>query len=211
MEDISRGITRGVNGAEILRQLKKKYVDSGDLIEEELPDVRTIQRYAKAYSDKNPTPDPLDEPFQWHNLSKYGVPWEASSFLMSVLSECIQAAAKMAEDYDKHRSFPTFRDAIWWWRIHLACPEIEDLVDLQWLANTFVVRELVHQVLGRPLVMEDLEVCLALKPWMDETHHRIYHDAVDAGIVPGMLSQDGLESGEGRGCTELLLSQRTFE
>jgi hypothetical protein len=83
------------------------------------------------------------------------------------------------------------------------------LLDLQFLANTFVVRELVHKVFCVPLAMQDLEACLALKPWADENHHRIYHDAVDAGIVTGMLSQDGLESGEGRGCTELLLSQLT--
>jgi hypothetical protein len=33
---------------------------------------------------KNVPNSPLDEPFQWHKLEQYGIPWEASGYLLTL-------------------------------------------------------------------------------------------------------------------------------
>jgi hypothetical protein len=191
-----------------------KYVSAVDIevdLEEGHPEgvasPRLIASWLKEFKGREEYQTRLDMPFRWYGMEDVGLPLEASSFLLSVLGEVIRSIPEDIEP-EAARSRPTYRDALWWWRIHLACPEIHDLLDIQWLAAAFTMRELRHEVLERPLVTEDLEAVLALKPWLSEDHHESYHDAVDSGAVPEIHTQDGEARYEGVGHPELLHSQQ---
>jgi hypothetical protein len=151
---------------------------------------RTIALWVKGFKALNPETVNLDAPFEWCRMHKYGLPWEASSFFMGMLAIGISKKTWLAElGRGNVVSFtPTVREAIWWWRVHQAAPEISERVgtlwDIQALAARFVYREMALELLAVPMDTEDLEACLVLKPWLDVKHHNNYHKAVKLGVVP---------------------------
>ena len=186
-------------------------VELEELHPEGTASYRLIADWIREFKRQDERQALLDSPFHWHLMEQCGLPWEASSFLMTMLGEVTQSVTEASETHDTSLPGwrPTFRDAIWWWRVHQAAPEITDLLDIQWWANSLAFREMVHELLGWPLVMADLEACLTLKPWLDDEHHDAYHKAVDLGVVPPLRGWDGRTSLEGVGHPELLLSQQS--
>jgi len=89
---------------------------------------------------------------------------------------------------------PTFRQAKWWWRIHLAVPDVE-FEDLYWLSQRFVDRELAQTVLGIPATYADLEAHLAYQPWHCEDCLEIYLTAVQEQQIP-QISQETFSTSE---------------
>ena len=76
----------------------------------------------------------------------------------------------------------TVRQVRWWWRVHLAVPDAEPL-DVFYLAQRFVLREILHEILGAPLEMDDLEAHLAYKPWAGEWNRYYYHRDIEEGRI----------------------------
>jgi hypothetical protein len=173
------------------------YEAIAETIQAESPDHHRFDRAGIYRAEKTLPASPLDEPFRWPKLQECGLPWEASAFIMNMLAaiyEYREEAAEFRERYPERVPAymldftPTVRQMIWWWRVHLAAPEIGQQVgglqDIRLLGDAFAVRELVHQLLGRPLETEDLEASLALKPWLSDERHDHYHRVVDLGLAP---------------------------
>ena len=134
--------------------------------------------------------------YQWHLLDKYGLPWEASPFLLEmcwVMQHIGLHADETSEKTYEHVNvepihLPTVREVLWWWRIHLAAPELGVEIgtanQFRSIAMEFIKRELLHEILGQPLEMADLEAWLVWKPWLDEVRDAEYHQAVSRGMIP---------------------------
>jgi hypothetical protein len=175
--DIGHEIAKGVNCAEILRGLLNDEKYAGR--EAEIPDLRTIQRMAQPYRKKNPKPDPMDEPFQWDKLAEYGIPWEASEYLLSLwhgiwkgeLVESVEEAERI-----------TARTVLWAWRVHLAAPDISQAHTLMW-ATRFAGNEIGHIVFGMELGFEAFYQSLAFRNFEGEDQAEAYDKAVDEGRV----------------------------
>ena len=83
-----------------------------------------------------------------------------------------------------HFPLPLAREVIWWWRVHLVDLEL----DFGWvwkITQWFVVRELIHDILGSPLDLSDLEAYLAYAPWY-KNNLSTYRQAVEDGRIPAI-------------------------
>jgi hypothetical protein len=176
-------------------------------------EIGSEKRVGRLINDLLEKVTPKDSPFEWHRMEEFGLPWEASGFIMQMLGEAYRAMPRgvsvvtgnsliteiLTEDRNREGpawpnffppvfiSFPTFREVIWWWRVREAAPEIAQQVgvlsDIRWLADFFTLREIAHELFNLPLVTADLEACLALKPWLSEDRHSDYHEMVDFEVV----------------------------
>ena len=147
-----------------------------------IPEVRTVQRVVKRIRSNL---GPLDSPFEWHRMQEFGLPWEAGGFVMRVW-KWHHENVKPERERDFTPAPPTFRDAMWWWRIHLI--DIEDALSdwMVWSIATYcVVRELRRDLLNIPLEMNDIEAFLAYKPWI-EGNEAEYESAILEGRIPGI-------------------------
>jgi hypothetical protein len=143
---------------------------------------RTVGSWIRGFKSLNPTTLDLDATFAWHKLEDYGLPWEASSYLLAI------SRLSSEEAIEGHYYRPTNRQARWWWRIHQAVPQIDVLSDVWFLAQRFVNRELIAEVLGRPLEFADLEAHLAYRPWEgwpdNSDRFKAYFLAIRRGLIP---------------------------
>ncbi len=179
----------------IYKELDKQFGD-------EAVSERTVGTWIKRYKSLDPETVDLDAPFEWHQLDKYGLPWEAGAYMVELLYliETSRALNRDEEDEPNPRTSVTpllsVREALWCWRVHRASPEIGEavgnLADVLDLGRLFAGREELANVLGEPLYMEDLEALLVYKPWLDfageEVRHQAYHQAVGDGAIPALHS-----------------------
>ena len=163
---------RGYGPAAILKTLETEF-DSP-------VSERTVKNWIhefKVLSDEKA--EDLDSPFEWHRVEEYGLPWKSGAFLLEVWKQLTRSRQEPSTQ------MPTVRQARWWWRVHLAVPEVIDPMDVFYLAERFVFRELLIDVLGQPNNMRDLEAHLAYKPWVDERNRLEYHtDIKFKGFIP---------------------------
>ena len=143
-----------------------------------MPSRNTIAKYTREY-DILPLPKKnLDKPFEWHLMEEYGLPWEASPFLLEMWASFL--------GWGKYFpiSNPSVREIRWWWRIHLAAPELDK--EFIWrIAQWFLARELVQVLLNVPLELADLEAFLAYKPWV-EANREAYERAISHDMIPAI-------------------------
>ena len=145
--------------------------------------TRTVATWVKEFKVQvEETGLNLDAPFEWHRLEEYGLPWEASDYLLEIL--WLHQNGKIVRSPSAPAPTPSVRQVRWWWRIHKAVPTIGKR-DTWFLALRFMLRELAHDVLNLPLDVADLEAHLAYKPW-DEDRREIYNKAVEDGRIPGL-------------------------
>lgn len=151
-----------------------------------------IARYTKEYDHQQDAEKTLDAPFEWYRLDEYGLPWEASAYLLDVLAKArIQFLAQLGTPSILFRP-ATVREVRWWWRIHLAAPAIE-WFDVVQIARAFASRELASQILGKPLFVADLEALVVYHPWSGADSKRSYHEAVEHGVAPEVISNPLLD------------------
>jgi len=137
-----------------------------------------------------------DQPFEWHRLEEYGLPWESSSFLLPMWAWVRESGP--FPTFDMNFPLPTIREVRWWWRIHLAMhlpkpPSIPKGKSLNvqelhysqvWtISQLFLVRDLTSHLLGKPLELADLEGYLAYRAY-DPDQLPTYLEAVEKGRVP---------------------------
>jgi hypothetical protein len=169
-------------------------------------EIGSDKRVARLINDLLEKHSPKDSPFEWHRMEEWGIPWQASDFILQMLNEEYEKKKGIIESRESalesewwakyqpgwwpeiHDYTATFRQVIWWWRVHQAAPEIPqhvgELTDIRDLGDSFAVRELVSELLDSPSEAADLEACLALKPWLDEERHSNYHEMVELGVAP---------------------------
>ena len=175
----------GHGAAEILKRLERNPRFQG----RDLPSQRTMQRLVKDMRTRAANaPSPvklLDQPFEWHRLEEHGLPWESGAYLLAMWA--------FTQDHSYFPEIPkhvvwqipkeSFRQAKWWWRVHLAAPDL-CLLDVYWLANTFALREQAHDVLGIPFNVDDLQAFLANRPWVSTAALERYREAIADGRIP---------------------------
>lgn len=185
---------RGFGPAAILRELKDTN-ERGDLGEfEDVVSLRTIKNWLAGFRDRDAG---LDDPFEWQRLDEYGLPWEASSFLLSMWFNVQNVGWMLEEEYDLPAlSSPTVRQARWWWRIHQLVPEVESKLDIYLWAEAFVRYELFKDILGKPVDVTGLWAYLAYKPWEGDFALDLYNIAWTRGRItplPGGFEHFPLE------------------
>ena len=152
--------------------------------------LRTISTWVRGFKDSTEAreergvPD-LDIPFEWHRLEEYGLPWEASGYLTEMWSWANEFWAVVAILLNKPKpALPTVRQARWWWRVHLALPEVENKLDIYLWAGDFVRYELFKDVLGEAVDLAGLDAILAYKPWESLEKKGLYWLALNDGRIP---------------------------
>jgi hypothetical protein len=141
--------------------------------------LRTVKNWLKKFTEVDLDDPRLEEELEWHKIDEHGLPWESSRYLLSMGRFHLRWAGNE----------PTFRHAIWWWRVHQAIPSEGDY-DIWGIADHFVVRELANTVMGARLGFDDLEAWLAYQPWKDAAHLKTYCEDVDNGIIPPLLGPE---------------------
>ena len=99
--------TKGYGPKGILSQLEQRF--------DEPVSLGTVNNWIKQFK-KFEGDVFLDTPFQWENMDKAGIPWEEGEYLLKVW--------KWLQD-EIGEGPPTFRHMRWWWRAHLACPNLD--------------------------------------------------------------------------------------
>ena len=138
----------------------------------------SVAKYAKKFDD-------LDRPFDWLAMESAGVPWAAGPYILSVWREA-KIARRQANDKFVGIDFfpqPSVREGRWWWRVHLALPDISN-EDVYEIAGAFAAREIAHDLLDKPLNTADLQAWVAWKPYESEEAKQSYNDEIKAGTIP---------------------------
>ena len=172
-----------------LRREGYSYAAIAEMLSEEAEDGRrfdraTIYRVARAMP-----PTPKDDPFQWHLVEEYGLPWEASRFVLDVFLHYRRQESRFHTDHPdvqrppNYNCGPSVREVLWCWRVHLALPE-EPIEHVAGWADDLALRELARDVFADPFDIAGIEAWFAYRPWIDEEHQREYDQDVGSGIIP---------------------------
>ena len=105
--------------------------------------ARTVSAWMRGFRGLTEEVKKLDVPFEYHRMQEYGLPWEASRYVLRLWA----FVTSMWPIFYKSAPRPTFREVRWWWRVHLAVPEL-DFYDVWQLAWRFTLREQRHELLG---------------------------------------------------------------
>ena len=109
-----------------LRREGHSYQSIADMLSNDAEDGRKFDR-STIYRVCQSMPSlPVDEPFELIDLEEYGIPWEASAYLLEMWA--------FAQEHSYFPEIPkyvvwqipkeSFRQARWWWRVHLAAPDL---------------------------------------------------------------------------------------
>ena len=161
--------------------------DEGEVMSP-MPGHGSIQKYAREYDDLPENSRALDEPFAWRRIGEYDLPWEAGGLLLNMCKFLNERQAEIKSRGYKYTAPPppTFREAIWWWRVHLTDTARTMTISHIWeVTNWIVVRQLNHELLGVPFFLEDIEAYLTFKPWIDG-NDEAYESAITDGEIPGV-------------------------
>lgn len=171
--------------------------NGGEFGESGAVSIRTVKNWLSEFKrNEAASTEGPHGPFEWHRLEEFGLPWEASGYLLSIW-------AYFQDDMKDHWKLPwlSVRQAHWWWKVHLTDSGI-GTEDAFWLAQRFVIREQIRDVLGYKLELGDLEAHLAYRPWAGEENRNRYLEAVKDGRILSMPKP--LAAGEAVGPERLL-------
>lgn len=199
----------------ILRQLKKEF--------KQPVSTRTVASWVGRFKIlPGPTLE-LDAPFEWSRMEEYGLPWDASDYLLKMWAAVKKPKVAIVGEQTlvvqpnnlNLSPQPTVRQVRWWWRVHKAAPELSETEVIR-MAYGFETRELGHEVLGIRMQMDDLEAYLAFKPWTSKESNLSYSQAIKEGRIPELHTQgaddrdqlqaDVLQEAEENGLEDMILS-----
>ena len=152
--------------------------------EEQAVSLRTVSSWIAEFKAKL---SDLDESFAWHRMPEYqekgwSLPWEASEFLLRMWRRIWDG------DRWEELGHPSVREAVWWWRVHLAAPDLE-LRKVEIWARRFALRELSQILFGDPSDVEDIYQALAYRDWESDDQRKIYERAISAGRIKQYVEQ----------------------
>ena len=147
---------------------------------EDAVSLRTVSTWTSGFKKMGQDEKELDLPFEWHRMEEYGLPWEAGGYLLETWTWLTKFWKGVAEQLDDPEPLPpTVRQVRWWWRVHLAVPDEDNLVNIFVWAEAFVEYELLRDVLEVKMDMAGMTPYLAYKPWKsDEEGREEYRQAV---------------------------------
>ena len=153
-----------------------------DFEKTDLVALRTVKAWMKEFRDRRRLDGPLDQLFSWRLIEDrqnelVDLSWDASPFVLGAWAWYLETPS--IEDPKPPLSF---RQVVWWWRVHLAAPDV-NVEDAYWLAQRYVVREQARIYLSDTGGTEDLDTQLAYRPWSDRGLHGMYHRAVREGRI----------------------------
>src|SRR5919106_6757074 len=158
-------------------------VELEELHPEGTASYRLIADWVREFKQQDEWQALLDSPFQWHRIEEYGLPWECGRYVLDLYLKSSRYG-----DPERNVNYvvaPSVRQVRWWWRIHLAAPEVKGM-DLILLAQRWVAREMAHDVLNVPLEMADLEALLIYRPWIGDQSRADYLLDVKDGVIPSL-------------------------
>ena len=132
-------------------------------------------------ASKNLPDSPLDEPFQWHKLAQYGIPWEASGYLLTLWHGIWTGELEGFYSIEEANRI-TAREVLWWWRVHLAAPDISPAHTLMW-AGRFVNNEIYYLVNNIEPDFEGFYQALAYRSSEGKEQAEIHQKAVEEGRI----------------------------
>ena len=169
-----------------LDEIEENMQDARDtgIVNFDMPGRGSIQKYSREYDDLDQSKKDLDDPFEWHRLEDYGLPWEAGSYLLSMWREIqeLRAQLNLTHLIIPGRA-PTVRQARWWWRMHLAVPEMEDKRNVYLWAKEACKQELYRDLLDKPLNLSGFNAYLAYQPWVNAENEMAYKTAWSEGRI----------------------------
>lgn len=168
----------------IHEELTNKFEESEDVVS-----LRTVKNWTREFRGRNIE---LDGPFEWHRIEAYqrlgyNIPWQSSAYILEKWAYFQEELLGYQEP-----SPLSIRQVKWWLRVHLAAPDI-GTEDTFWLAQRFVMREQLHDVLGLEIKMDDLEGHLAYAPWRDDWSRMRYLRAVEEGRIRAVPDVERLD------------------
>lgn len=174
-------IKGGHGAAEIGRRMEELPKFKG-----RIPLRRTLERLVKDLRENSraatKTVAILDQPFEWHLMEEYGIPFEAGDYLLGLVRDWLEI-----DDAEHITQHPSARSVLWSWRIHLADP-ILTYYPVNMLALAFENRDYLNSLVGRPgFGFQDLEALLVYKPWTSEEMFQVYIRAVKENVIPFLL------------------------
>ncbi len=170
LDAVRHGVIAGLKPAAIYRRLPEQFPGR------KVPNLRKVQRLAHDIKDASTDiPTWKDEPFVWHRMDQYKIPWEAGPVVIDLVSRYSKGryAGQMSGFFDPTRlgmftaipgpadssnsfSRPTARQVIWFWRVRQVLP-LHPVVVVELLAARFAFAELGQDIWGRPMQVEGLE------------------------------------------------------
>lgn len=139
--------------------------------------LRTISSWVAAFKALDTSPD---DPFEWHRLEEYrekwSLPWESTEFILRMST--LIWKGRLGPSI----SPPTVRSVLWWWRVHIAAPDL-DLGRVEREARRFVDRELEILLYGSPVEIDDLYAYLGFRPWDGEEQRKEWRQAIAEGRI----------------------------
>lgn len=156
------------------------------LVKSDMPGRGSIQKYAREYDDLPDSIKAFDEPFAWSRIGEYDLPWEAGAFVL-LMWKFVNDDLRKLTWVDYSPPPPTYREVLWWWRVHLsdAPKRTLDPYNIWAITMWIIYRELKHELLGVPLYLADIEAFLAYRPWI-EGQEDAYELAIVEGLIPGI-------------------------
>ena len=146
--------------------------------------ARTVSTWLRGFRGLGEEVTQLDNPFEWHRLKEYGLPWEAGGYLMEMWAWAREFWSDLAETLGEPEPPPTtVREFRWWWRVASLVPKVSKFDVYVW-AQAFVWQELLKEVLGEPVNLAGLEAYLAYRPWEGAEKLSAYNDAIAKKRIP---------------------------
>ena len=126
----------------------------------------------------------IDEPADWADfvtLARHGIPDQHLRKLHEMWQEiqkaCIDSGAIAIE--------PTYRNLKWWaFMLEYYSDTIEQIGDLQMIAEQYAVRELMAELDGADMDRKDLDMWLLYRPWENEQSMAKYLASIKAELIP---------------------------
>ena len=172
----------------IHRALKAEFEEKEPVEEaERAVSLNTVKNWMQGFDRLSPGTVDLDSPFQWHRLAEYGLPWEASAFLLEVFRLHRRRESDLYAGYPtvERPPFygPTAREARWCWRIHQALPDVpvDYVVNI---ADEIWQRDLASNLLGLPFDIDGIVAEWAYRPGDSVERRQEYDHDVAVRVIP---------------------------
>ena len=176
-----------------------KEVESMD----DAPSIHTIELWISEFKKLPPLADALDRGYKWSDFGG-DLPWKAADYVNTMaeyvrlrymdnvrqahirnpkkVMRRIETEAEAIMRGEATHKYPTVREVMWWWRVHLSAPDLRRQ-EVYTIAQLIVDRSTLELLRGEPGTVEDIQSFLALKPWKSNQNLARYWTAVNQGLV----------------------------
>jgi hypothetical protein len=152
--------------------------------------IDTVKKWIAEFKKLNTD---LDQPFSWHRMDEYGIPWEASGVMLRTWKAYITTMAPLYEVEGRRSTHPTVRQVRWWWRAFKSVSPVfindekkADYLDFALWGDNFAMREIKYEVLGHEPNFDDLFAYLAFRPWTSNEARSEYLEAIQEHLIPAL-------------------------